>query len=728
MLRIYPKIRTCRHWEFAIKTAQTQQVLPYHDISYYTSFLENDAQKVPDADGRWRCALCNEEVENIVRVNYWSDRDKEGNVFSSESIGINIDQNIISEEIAKLMNEYRQILNNYLLRLEQMHEQTYSEQNLDDSEIQNKQVCGDFYSDLSNALSASPLYPYTNSHIYISLMPATKGYYTTYKGVFDRINELDGMRDNTANLIAINFSKFKVKQLKPICDDCEKWEISFCSKCGDEIIPGRDDIHELDEIYCEECYDDLPNCESCSEKVENEKEAMHFTSDMTLNGFEGWVCDKCKDRMEMTCCDNCGRCVVGGDDYGQYVQFIHDGIYCYDCKKAVEAIEYSDYQALMSKENLDLSEMLPISSADIVKTYLPFFDAAMKKFPDSPIHPQIILDFAKKRNLKGEYLSYIKLLLEQHENIQQIIDYLTRIDNAQKEFANKYPGLKNIKMIPCRFDIEESYGEPDVPSMTFTMSPSSLLKNFGDAMCPYARDMLTKLVNNRGHHYGNIAYCRVSEEDYGNWIIDNLQTDADILALSENTREKIKEIQEGYVTKKDGQWYRKEDSAPINLSYPDNTAYDEALALAFWNKTFRHWPMVMLDMVITLAKAAGKSLYITSYEMQKQKWTRIPERSRDLYERIPQQMGGERVKEFLTPQDLGEGRYNVIQLAHLEKEAVGANLINRVKSQYKLSTLQAETFIYWYLTTGGTPRGLVSDLENKSIEQIVTNSNWQARY
>ncbi len=719
MLRIYPKIRTCRHWEFAIKTGQTQQVLPYHDIQYYTSFLENDAQKVPDADGKWRCALCNEDVEDLPRVNYWSYCDGEGRTFTSESVGVNVDQDIISEEIAKLMNQYRQALNDYLLQLEQNI-------TIDPDEVPKHQPSNEFNTLMSDILNSSPLFPYTsNGYIQRGLTPTNIGYYTTYEDIFNKINELDGMRDNTANLIVRNFSNFKIKQLRPICDACEMDEISFCSKCGDEIIPGRDEIHELDDIYCEDCHDELPVCEGCSEKIEDENKAMHFAKNETLNNFEGWVCEQCREHMEMTCCDDCGKWVIGEDDYGQYVQFTDYGTYCYDCRKAVEAIDYSEYQQIMLKENLVLSELLPISSADIMKTYIPFFDAALKKFGDTPTHPQIILDFAKKRNLKGEYLNHIKLLLEQHENIQQVIDYLTRIDTAQKEFADKYPGLKNIKMIPCHFSIEESYGEPDVPSMTFVMTPSKLLKAFGESMCPYARDMLNKLVN-KGHHRGTIAYCRVSEEDYGNWIIDNFQTDADILSLDSIVREKIKAIQENSVIRKDGQWYHKDD---LNTPIPDNATFDEALALSFWNKTFRHWPMVMLDMVITLAKASGKSLYITSYEMQKQKWGRIPERSRDLYEKIPQQMGGEQVSEFLTPQNLGAGRHKVIQLAHLMKESISANVINRVRVQYRISALQAETFINWYLTTGGTPQNLVTALENNiPIEQIIANSNWQAKY
>jgi len=85
--------------------------------------------------------------------------------------------------------------------------------------------------------------------------------------------------------------------------------------------------------------------------------------------------------------------------------------------------------------------------------------------------------------------------------------------------------------------------------------------------------------------------------------------------------------------------------------------------MSFWNKTLRNWQPLLIDVIIQLAKTADKELYITPMEMQREKWSTVPNRAIDAYERIPEQMGGQREEKYVKPESLEEGQYELIRLA-----------------------------------------------------------------
>ena len=79
------------------------------------------------------------------------------------------------------------------------------------------------------------------------------------------------------------------------------------------------------------------------------------------------------------------------------------------------------------------------------------------------------------------------------KNLQQSVE-------AQKEFREQYPGIKGLRDIPALFDIEESYGRPDITSFTIVMRPTKNMLEFAEAMYPGSKYLWRK-ISTGGHHH-----------------------------------------------------------------------------------------------------------------------------------------------------------------------------------------------------------------------------------
>ena len=247
------------------------------------------------------------------------------------------------------------------------------------------------------------------------------------------------------------------------------------------------------------------------------------------------------------------------------------------------------------------------------------------------------------------------------------------------------------------------------------MRPSKMLLAYGEALFPGANYMW-KNISRGGHHEQAMAYCRIGEQG-SDWIVDNLQTDSDVQGLSSSERsvyERVNEmVNSGIYQIRDGKWHFKSGKQflPLSESNAPHTLeqIQEAQAYSFWNRTTKHWPVMMLHVAKALAKADGKSLYVSSDEMQKQKWSTIPERSKDVYDRFPRMMGGEEVEWKGKPEDLREQDWDVVQVAEIQA------IIKTAQQK----GLNLEVLSKWFFTVGGSPKQFSDALKNNQLASLA---------
>ena len=153
---------------------------------------------------------------------------------------------------------------------------------------------------------------------------------------------------------------------------------------------------------------------------------------------------------------------------------------------------------------------------------------------------------AQRQNVKDpEMLKTLQFLIGKQP--EEILPLLQQTVEFHEEFKKKYPKVKGVSNIPANFKVVPSYGDPDVPHMTITMSPSKTLLEFAEFMFPNAQQIWDRIKS--GHHSGSIAYARIGtngEDDEDTWLINNIQSDADLQSLSESDRGTYQEIWQKY--------------------------------------------------------------------------------------------------------------------------------------------------------------------------------------
>ena len=65
---------------------------------------------------------------------------------------------------------------------------------------------------------------------------------------------------------------------------------------------------------------------------------------------------------------------------------------------------------------------------------------------------------------------------------------------------------------------------------------------------------------------------------------------------------------------------------------------------------------------------------ITSFDMQTSKWNSIPERSKDIYDRLPEMMGKKIEKVTVKPEDLDYQEYEMHRVAYYLNKAADSFL------------------------------------------------------
>ena len=107
-----------------------------------------------------------------------------------------------------------------------------------------------------------------------------------------------------------------------LCSSCLS-DYATCRVCGEPIPIQDKDRYVVDgKILCENCYDDLPECEEC------------FTRFFPVKGEErgDTVCPSC--RSVFTHCEECGRRIRFTDAYD-----IDGRILCEECRSSLPEID-----------------------------------------------------------------------------------------------------------------------------------------------------------------------------------------------------------------------------------------------------------------------------------------------------------------------------------------------------------------------------------------------------
>lgn len=524
---------------------------------------------------------------------------------------------------------------------------------------------------------------------------------------FNTMGELDSQFDASRSKIPNVIQLFKreydslsqTKQVS-ICLECASERMEQCKNCGtwvdvedDEttwLENGRDkDGNIIGDYYCPECSEDAGTCESCSKRYKKD-DIRYIPSSDTYEGYEYTLCESCFENTDWSTCEKCEKYITSNN----HIRIRGDVCLCPDCySDAGTLLDIDHYNDVLEKLGLDQTGSIPLQTTKVQKFFIPFFQQYLKKFGNPAMGGRVdanrVLQYAQKTNIKDvETLKTIEFLCQTSADIPNIITYLEGVIKFNEEFKQKYPNLKHVSNIPARFQAADSYGDPDVNHMTIEMKPDSDLIDFAKHITPRGKEMWNKL--NIGHHDGCIAYARIGQDidDEDIWIINNIQSDADIQKLGPQIRHSYQTI-----------WDQLQ-SDPASVDINDETVQD-AMAAAFWNKTLRHWQPLILDVVIQLAKASQKTLYITPMAMQRKKWGNIPERSEDAYEKVPLQMGGEPEREYVKPESLVEGRYDLIRLANWLQKVSAVELdYQKLGQLWQMSPEVAKAGAMWLVIAG----------------------------
>jgi hypothetical protein len=424
----------------------------------------------------------------------------------------------------------------------------------------------------------------------------------------------------------------------PICEECSSELLSECADCGEEYL--KEDLDYLNT-------DDEPICEGCTESYMS--------------------------------CDNCSILIYTGDYDGSYHTTEDGDIYCSNCYKEVLGI---DADTMTEYLNDTLSEgvfgvntphetggttqtaLLPIPSIlltramevlrrlkhnDIItlagsRFRSPEATEAMPKKVQAQFQSQgmssedsIILVNAAKGFLKKKLDTHSDITQDESQTgMNSFIESLQRQVNSTNSFYDRYPltkrdpdgnivavkrelesgKRKRLEMIrkfhpiPVDYKVTESRYN-DIPSFTIVMSPSSRMIEMSKSIFGEKGEDAWNLLSRRGtqHHRGAIAYARISKVEDESLVINNFQRDSDIYNLGKELLNSYKES--------------------------DPNLYD---AIRWWDKKIKFWHVQFLLTLMEFAKKQNEALFFTPFEVQKMKWSTVPERNRDVYDKVPAEM------------------------------------------------------------------------------------------
>ena len=364
------------------------------------------------------------------------------------------------------------------------------------------------------------------------------------------------------------------------------------------------------EPVCNECIGELDKCEYCDKPLPPGKTKYPTVWDNT-----SYVCEECIENGSADTCIECGR----ADSYEDMRYMEDEGHLCSDCYAEANEKVISWAEESIAKLDLPVGKALPISEKN-VQVLEQFFKMYLKKYGDNVLNGQEwgkIRHVIKKAGMPNGALEYLDSISNtynegtdsySYEKVSDVANEVSNVLAAQEYMKEQYPGLKSYQDIPYDIDVVKNYGsDNDGQGFTIAISPSDTFLEYGKNKFPNIENVWSKM-NYTPHHPGYLAYARCTFELGDTLVVNNLQRDADF----DNFKSK---------------------------TYRENSPED--IAAAKWiDRSTKNWDSFLLDIIKSLCIANDTTAFLTTFDMQKQKWGNLPiHKSRKTYEEVPNQMG-----------------------------------------------------------------------------------------
>lgn len=438
-----------------------------------------------------------------------------------------------------------------------------------------------------------------------------------------------------------------LKQKRPLCESCYDDLAYFCQEDGcekhslhaDEFVDVETREWDLKAskyrvtrgYYCEGVHGS--KCERCGRGV------RIGDGDTVARGAEG--AKGSAEYYHMNCysatfghCDKCQR-----EAYIEDMRMAGEGIAvcpnCYsdaDREEGIASVVSTKELKAAKKLFADKRAFYPLDGPTIEKTIMPVLRAAIKHSTQGKVKYEDSVAFIVKRLPKAEARAAVEAEAAYHDNIEELSDFFIDNLDAIRQAQARHPDLKGFKLFPV--EIKISSGASYHQGNTFVIYPTARFLDWAEIVMPGAKKVYDKVLSMMGHHRGALGYARFSLSD-GNIIVDNLQTDIDSQSLGQHLSK--------------------------------NPAF------AWWAAQIKKmWAPTLLDALSQFGETIGRPVYLTSFKMQKQKWSSIPARNIDVYEKIPEMMGMKREKIDAKPEDLKKNTWTMRRVAEALDRATTA--------------------------------------------------------
>lgn len=388
---------------------------------------------------------------------------------------------------------------------------------------------------------------------------------------------------------------------------------------------------------CEHCVGDLiASCDDCGEyKYKTEMESV--------NDNDRLICNRCGENYSY--CDDCNTMINSDETYWDENNQATYCESCYDEHKS-EKIDTSEFSE--PEEHASSRLFFPAGNKQILQKLVAGLEILKNKTKGGAPEKcyQDVLNTFKANGFKEDEATILIDTVGNAADLElignpvgaedfkwYIQSYITAIQNSiyeQDSFYSKYPLaidaqtntqnifsgkkldlLKGYQPMPVTYEYDEANrGESN---FVIKMMPSKTLLEQAETLFPGFGKEAWKWFSKTGtqHHPGCIAYARIaSYDDY--FVIDNLQRDADANnAKPEHYAERFEDPADKVMAEK---------------------------AIKWWDKRTTKWYVQFAAYLVNFAEHNDKKLYLTNFETQKKKWNRIPEKNREVYDNLPEEM------------------------------------------------------------------------------------------
>lgn len=522
-------------------------------------------------------------------------------------------------------------------------------------------------------------------------------------------NKLDVSNDQ------LEFGKSFDKEKAIVCKNCG----DICANCREfiDLTVRYPDVKEHDnEKYHEDCFHELFGfCEDCGDFYDLDK--LSPAPEPFNNRDRNLYCEY-HFKQHYAQCNECDTWINAED--------VNEDGTCNDCylEQSDNEVSY-EFQSEVNSHlrSIQNDRFFPLDEKVITGTIIPVLDSAIKKSKNKQWNESFKNEIISKINSK-EGKAAINSLWEEYEpetgtvenSLIDLKNFFERNKNYIVSFKQKYPQLKGYKPLPVKSSLEDGAGHP---GKVIAIYPTHNLLVYLDSLYPGAKEFYDNNLKNTGHHSGALAYMRFTESN-NSIVIDNLQTDIDIQFISrryfqyifnsklnflnKNYQKLINDNSYTFNTYDFHQEFYDDDNLDdfvnkvygkrnyllkkINESNIDpelkeklinlNHDYSESIIKIFEEKLSMKipdyvkvwgtigkgfWAPYLLDMIREIGKEADKKVYLTTFEMQQDKWSAIPDRNVDIYNKTPMSMGLSLEEAELQPEDLSSDTYNLFRLA-----------------------------------------------------------------